>query len=119
MLGVGVYQDFHLLTTETFKESILKAVEDPKIARKAKEVARLFKDKPQKPLETAVWWVEYVIRNPKLDNLRSPTLTLGTFVSQSYDILLVVIVAIHFIVYVLVKFVNILMKFNQKKSKTE
>ena len=27
------------------------------------ETSRLFKDLPTKPLDTAVWWTEYVLRN--------------------------------------------------------
>lgn len=118
LLGVAVYQDFHLITVDNFKKSILKAVADVKITKKAREVAKLFRDKPQKPLELAVWWVEYVIRNPNLDNLRSPTLKLGMFVSQSFDVLLVILLIFHIVLYILVKFVKIVKKFKQPKRKT-
>lgn len=117
LLGTAVYQDFHLITVENFKHSILKAVADPKILQKAGQVSRFFRDKPQKPLDLAVWWVDFVIRNPNLDNMRSPTLKLGFFASQSYDVLLVAIAALHiflFAFYKALKFVNQLRKPKRK-----
>jgi glucuronosyltransferase len=97
----------------------LKAVADPKVAKKAKEVSKLFRDKPQKPLDVAVWWVEYVIRNPKLENLRSPTLKLGFFASQSYDVLLAVIGVLHVLLYILLKIVRAVKSPSRPKRKAE
>lgn len=119
ILGTAVFQDIRFLTPETFKASILKAVTDSKINKRAKEVAKLFRDKPQKPLDLAVWWVEHVIRNPQLDNLKSPTLKLGFFASQSYDVLFVIIGVLHVILYILIKFVKAITNMSRKKSKTE
>ena len=34
------------------------------------KVSRLFKDRISKPIETAVWWTEYVLRNPDSDHLK-------------------------------------------------
>jgi len=41
------------------------------------EASRLFKDRMNKPVDTALWWVEYVLRNK--DSLNAPHLRpLGT-----------------------------------------
>ena len=55
----------------------------------AKIISNRFRDQPQKPLDRAVWWIEYILRNPKPAHLQSPTMALGWFASNSYDVLLV------------------------------
>jgi glucuronosyltransferase len=40
-----------------------------------KTASRLFKDRPQKPIETAVWWMEYVMRNKDDANVLRPILS--------------------------------------------
>lgn len=120
-LGVAVFADFRDLGhTETkLKAAILSIVENSKYAENSKRIAKLFRDKPQKPLQLASWWVDYVIRNPNLDNLKSPTLNLGVFASNSYDVLLVLIVFLHIFVFIFVKIVKIVFKLRKSKKKTE
>lgn len=36
----------------------------------SKVASRLFKDRPQHPADTALWWVEYVLRNKDTSHLR-------------------------------------------------
>lgn len=53
-----------------------------------------FRDQPEKPLVRAVWWIEYILRHPNPEHLRSPVLMFGSFVSNLYDILLFFIVLV-------------------------
>lgn len=108
--GVGVKVDFRDFTVESLKASILSVVEDPKYSENTQKISKLFKDKPQKPLDVAVWWVEFAMRNPNLDNLRSPTIKLGPFASKSYDVLLAFIVCVHLAVFIFVKAIKALMR---------
>lgn len=117
--GVGAKIDFRTLTTESFKEVILKVVENPKYAENSKKVAKLFQDKPMKPLETALWWVDYVIRNPNLDHMKSPTLETGFFVAYSLDIVLAAVVMLNLLVYIVCKLFKKLFGAGNSKRKTE
>lgn len=117
--GIAVKVDFRNLSPEVFKPLIMKVLENPKFAEKAQKISKLFQDKPRRPLDVAVWWIEYVIRNPNLEFLKSPTLKLGPFVSRSYDALLVLIVLLHIFIFVLVKAAKCLARVTglSKKSK--
>lgn len=117
--GVGAKIDFRTLTTESFKEVILKVVENPKYAENSKKVSKLFKDKPMKPLETALWWVDYVIRNPNLDHMKSPTLETGFFVAYSLDIVLAAVVVLNLLAYIICKLFKKLFGAEKPKRKTE
>ena len=117
--GVAVRVDFRTLNVEIFKSSISAVLDDPKYMKNAQKVSKFFQDKPQKPLEVAIWWIEYAIRNPDLENLKSPTLKLGPFVSKSYDILLTLIVLLHVFIFTLIKIVRKILKGTKNKKKVE
>ena len=50
----------------------------------ALKLSAKFLDRPMSPMETAVWWVEYVIRRGG-DTLRSPTLDLAWWQAELLD----------------------------------
>jgi glucuronosyltransferase len=109
-IDVATKVDFKTLTVESFKREIEKIVGDPKFFNNAQKISKLFKDKPMKPLETAIWWTEYVLRNPNMENMKSPTLKLGAFASQSFDVLLALLIILHVAVYLGIKSVKFLAK---------
>lgn len=76
----------------------------------AQLISRRFQDQPQKPLERAVWWIDYIIRNPTPDHLQSPTLKLGYFASNSYDVILLVVACIFVTVRLILKGIRWLRK---------
>lgn len=118
-IGVAVKVDIKNVTVDGFKKSILTVLQDSKYFENAQKVSKLFQDKPQRPLDTAVWWCEFVMRNPNLDHLKSPTIALGPFVAKSYDVLLVIVIAIHLVAYLSIKVVKGLKKITSGKSKTD
>nr|CAD7426908.1 unnamed protein product [Timema monikensis] len=84
-----------LLYDDITKESLLSAIrtllDDPRYAANAKKTSFQFRDRPQTALETAVYWVEYVIRHRGAPHLRSagadlpniPVLAVGRYISSS------------------------------------
>lgn len=119
---VAVFIDFRTLTVEEFKKVILKVLVDEKFSGKAKKISQLFQDKPQKPLDLALWWVEYVIRNPSAPIYKSPSLILGWFATNSYDIIFSVLIILHILIFIAYKatkrFINRWLKsFGYKKIK--
>lgn len=120
-LGVAVFVDFQKLQEETLRNQILEVTTNAKYAEKAKKMSKLFRDKPQTALERAVWWAEFVIRNPSLDHLKSPTLKMNLLTAQSYDVISFFVLFAYILIFVLVKIVRILKCTNksQSKQKTE
>lgn len=105
-MGVGVKIEIAKLKVDNFREAILTVLEEATYRESAQKVSKLFQDKPKKPLETAIWWIEYVIRNPNAPIYRSPTLELGFLASNSLDIYLCIIAFIHLIVFSLKKLLS-------------
>lgn len=109
-----------LRTVDDFRSLIIEITGDSKYSENAKKVSKLFRDKPEKPLDKAIWWVEYVMRNAgNLEILRSPTIELGFFASNSYDVILTVIVFIHLMIYAFVRLVKKLFRTKREIGKSK
>ena len=61
------------------------------------------------PLETAIWWVEYVIRRGG-DTLRSPTLDLAWWQAELLDIYLLLFFIVIFTIFLATLLVHFLIK---------
>ena len=71
--GYGVSIPIQVLTSTNLNETINKMLNDPKYTQKAEEHGSLVMDQMSKPMERAVWWIEYAIRHPGgMKHMRSP-----------------------------------------------
>ncbi|XP_036332210.1 UDP-glycosyltransferase UGT5-like [Rhagoletis pomonella] len=61
--GFGVSLNFRDFTSDELRNDILEVLNNPKYAAKAKEISASFHDRPMKPLDTAIYWTEYVLRH--------------------------------------------------------
>lgn len=84
--GVAIQLDIATLEVDNFKSAILEVLENPKYTENARKISKLFQDKPMKPIDTAIYWIEFVMRNPDAPFFKSPTLELGFLASNSLDI---------------------------------
>uniref|UniRef100_A0A182SYE6 UDP-glycosyltransferases domain-containing protein n=1 Tax=Anopheles maculatus TaxID=74869 RepID=A0A182SYE6_9DIPT len=84
--GVAEKLDFASLSTDTIRSTVLKVLETPIYRENMQRRAMYFRDQPDKPLDRAVWWIEYVVRHPTVQHLRSPTLKLGTVRANLLDV---------------------------------
>lgn len=102
-MGVAVKMEIATLKVDNFRSSILKVLEDLTYTENAKKISKIFQDKPMKPLDTAVYWIEFVMRNPDASFFKSPTLKLGFLASNSLDVYLFIIISIHLIAFTVIK----------------
>lgn len=109
--------DIATFTAENFRKSILTVLEDPKFTKNAQEISTLFQDKPMKPMERAIWWIEYVLRHPKASLYRSPSLELGYLVSNSFDIYLFILITLIVVIVIIKKLFKMLLQSNTQKVK--
>ena len=61
--------------------------------RNAQKLSRLFRDRPQTPLETAVFWTEYVIRHGGAPHMRSAELDLTWYQYLLLDVIAVIVLS--------------------------
>ncbi|XP_041972154.1 uncharacterized protein LOC121728109 [Aricia agestis] len=100
---IGVRLDMEAITEERLMKAINNVIEDNSYRENIKKLRTIFNDKPQEPLERAVWWVEYLLRHGSAKHLRSPSANVP--LTRYYEIDLVVIM----LVVLVVVFVIVLM----------
>lgn len=121
-LGVGEVIEYNRITSpEVFRKALERVLNDRKYLFKAKIVASNFHDQPEKPLVRAVWWTEWLLRNPMPNHLRPPTLKLGFLSSNCYDVVIVATVALMGLIWVVFKVAKALKRcvWGGRKEKSE
>lgn len=98
--GIDYYRS---LNHRNVKSALLKVLEDPSYRENAQKWSKLFRDQKEKPLERAIWWIEWALRNPVSDHLTSPVHRMGFIVANSYDIIAVITLGIIAWLFVLIK----------------
>ncbi|XP_049767656.1 UDP-glycosyltransferase UGT5-like [Schistocerca cancellata] len=77
--GYGIVLDLQNLTAQSVEWAIYEVLNNPVYREKAKLRSRLFWDRPESPVETAVYWTEYVLRHRGAPHLRSAALDLSWY----------------------------------------
>lgn len=67
---------------------------------KAQEASSAFRDQPMPPLQTAIFWLEYVIRHRGAPHMRSAAVDLDLLKYHNFDVLFLILVSALVITYV-------------------
>ncbi|CAG9858923.1 unnamed protein product [Phyllotreta striolata] len=70
LLGVGKRLFFADLTEESFRSALNELLTNSKYNENVKYRSKLYHDRPVKPLDLAMYWIEYVIRHKGAPHLR-------------------------------------------------
>lgn len=78
------------------------------------------RDRPMEPLDKAIWWTEYVIRNGGALHIRSPMLDLNFFQRQNLDVILICISFLVLGISIIFKMIIYIFQYKiEKKVKNE
>ena len=105
--GYGISLPLPELTADKLYNAVTKVLEDPSYTERAQEFGTLLMDEMTKPLDRAVWWIEYALRYPGMKHMRSPVHDLHWtqyFLLDVISFLAVVVFTVMFIVYSVFKF---------------
>lgn len=67
----------------------MKVLNDPKYSINVKKLSGVLQDQKEKPVDRAIWWIEWLLRNPNIDSLQSPVQNLSYVVGNSFDVIAV------------------------------
>ncbi|XP_032772789.1 UDP-glucuronosyltransferase 2B1 [Rattus rattus] len=99
--GAAVRVDFNTLSTTGLLTALKTVMNDPFYKKNAMRLSRIHHDQPVKPLDRAVFWIEFVMRHKGAKHLRSTLHDLSWFQYHSLDVigfLLLCVVAVVFII---------------------
>lgn len=63
------------------------------------------------PLQTAVYWIEYVIRYDGAKHMQSPAVDLNIYQKSSFDVILFLVVILLVVIWLLVKTIKIIFRY--------
>lgn len=89
----------------------------PKYRESIKRASAAFRDQKETPLERALWWIDWVMRNPKSNHFRSEH-NLNFLQLESFDVIVFITAVVFVTVYGCVWFVKKFMGciFGNRKS---
>lgn len=86
--------------------------------QKAKELSVAFRDRPMSPMDTAVYWTEYVIRHKGAPHIQSAAVRMPWYQYYLIDVLLVIFTSIaSFFMLLYCLIFKILLRSTNKKVK--
>lgn len=85
--GWAVPVKFTEMTESSFEQALLEVLNNDSYRQVVKTAANLYRDRPAHPLDTAVFWVEYVLRHNGAKHMQSPAVHLNWFQYHSLDVI--------------------------------
>lgn len=85
--GMGETVNYGSITTESVKAAIERVLK-PEAQENAKKVSFSYRNRPQKPLDTAIWWIEHVAATKGAPLTKSYASHIHWFIYLSFDVYL-------------------------------
>ncbi|XP_061586612.1 UDP-glucuronosyltransferase 2B31-like [Cololabis saira] len=85
--GVAKVLDIAAVNKDVFLEALKEVLHQPSYREKMKELSSLHRDQPMKPLDRAVFWIEFVMRHKGAAHLRTESYKMSTIQYYSIDVL--------------------------------
>ncbi|KAG5670550.1 hypothetical protein PVAND_000804 [Polypedilum vanderplanki] len=104
--GWGKQISINTITADELRDTINEMITNPKYANVVKQLSLLAKDRPMNAQETAIYWIEYVIRHHGAPHLHYPSADLNFFQDNSLDVIAFLV----FTVYVIFKILAFICK---------
>jgi len=98
--GVAIHVEYNNISEASLSYALNTLLYDKRYADNAKQLSERFLDRPQSPLDTAVYWTEYVIRHKGAPHLQSAAVHLTWYQYYLLDVTAVLLLAVIFILAV-------------------
>lgn len=92
--GYGLKLEFGEFTEEKFENLINELLTNPAYTENIKQKSKIYHDRPEHPLKTAIYWIEYVIRHKGAPHLRVAGAKLPWYKYYMIDVIAVILVLI-------------------------
>ncbi|XP_066507904.1 UDP-glucuronosyltransferase 2A2-like isoform X1 [Hoplias malabaricus] len=101
--GAAVMLDFNKLQTIDLKEAITEVINNPSYKESIMRLSRIHHDQPMKPLDQAVYWIEFVMRNKGAKHLRVEAHNLTWYQYHCLDVAAFLLSVVALVTFIFVK----------------
>nr|KAF6432676.1 hypothetical protein HJG63_020282 [Rousettus aegyptiacus] len=102
--GAGVIVDFQTISSTDLLKALKTVIYDPSYKENAMKLSRIHHEQPMKPLDRAVFWIEFVMRHKGAKHLRPASYNLNWFQYHSLDVIGFLLACVTTAVFVTTKF---------------
>ncbi|KAM3592339.1 uncharacterized protein V6R79_016890 [Siganus canaliculatus] len=85
--GAAKVIDVATLTRQSFREAIHAVIHEPSYRNSMRRLSALHRDAPMHPMETALYWIEFVMRHKGASHLRTESYRMPWYAYHSVDVL--------------------------------
>lgn len=108
--GWAVVLNFDYLNEQILNDGIQEILTNSTYKTKVQRLSQVFRDRPLTPLQSVVYWIEYVIRYDGARHMQSPAVHLNFIQNNSIDVLLFFAVTFYIVLKVLQFFLRIILR---------
>lgn len=95
--GWGLEVDYETIGQASFTNSLNEIITNPTYRQKAQEMSAIYRDRPQNAMDTACYWIEYVIRYRGASHMHYQGADLSFIQDEMLDAVAVVLVACYIV----------------------
>nr|XP_003699462.1 PREDICTED: UDP-glucuronosyltransferase 2B15-like [Megachile rotundata] len=114
--GVAIVVKFDEMSEATLKNAVDEIFNNTRYMENARKLSKAFRDRPMTPLDTAVWWTEYIGRGNGLPYVRSERVNMSWVARNLVDVAAFLIAIVLLALYILYRYINHLFSRNQMKK---
>ncbi|XP_041965534.1 UDP-glucuronosyltransferase 2A1-like isoform X3 [Alosa sapidissima] len=92
--GTSKVVDIATLDRAVFVESLKEVLYEPSYRENMQRLSRIHHDQPMKPLDRAIFWIEFVMRNGGAPHLRTQSFRMSWIAYHSIDVILTLLMAL-------------------------
>lgn len=94
--GWSIHLPYDNITTDSFSTAVNAMLFNQSYTTKVKELSKLYRDRPQSALDTAIYWTEYVIRHRGASHLQTPQVQMNFIQRNSLDVVAFLVLLVFF-----------------------
>ncbi|KAM4616681.1 UDP-glucuronosyltransferase 2C1-like [Polymixia lowei] len=119
--GVAKVVDIATVNKDNFLEALKAVLHEPTYRENMQRLSRLHRDQPMKPLDHAMFWIEFVMRHKGAPHLRTESYKMSTVQYYSLDVASFLLTAVLLVIIVFISVLRFLWwkLFGRRKAKKE
>ncbi|XP_009238317.2 UDP-glucuronosyltransferase 2B10-like isoform X4 [Pongo abelii] len=101
--GAAIRLDFNTMSSTDLLNALKTVINDPLYKENAIKLSRIYHDQPVKPLDRAVFWIEFVMRHKGAKHLRVAAHDLTWFQYHSLDVIGFLLACVATVIFIITK----------------
>ncbi|XP_059402106.1 UDP-glucuronosyltransferase 2B15-like [Carassius carassius] len=114
--GTTKIVDIATLDRTVFLEALKEVLHNPSYKENMQRLSKLHHDQPMKPLDRAVFWIEFVIRNRGAPHLRTQSFRMSWIEYNSIDVILTLMATLFIFAFLFIHVIRYLFRVLIKKK---